>query len=905
MSIPSLSFIGGEGNHLFAQELPESASQFLQAAPHSAVPLHFATGADISLASLPEHPIEWGMDVAWNSESNVRVGTNFITPAVLCVGRVSFQPSDLVDENGNLSTAQKAALQSRLNNIALSGARYVILNCDHEALNKNNYYGKPTEWYRVIKASVQYIRSKGFSVVTISPFNEPDYSGWGEGTKAHFKEIARLITEDDDLAGIRVSAGNTLNCDQADSWYQYMKPYVGEGCTHQLAGEFATYAKFWQTVRGDGNHATADELHNVMEAIVGIHYGMQTGVWWGSADATRGEFCKASYYGKEIGYAENRAAWSGAAVYKWPDGRTEAFLGVSERQAKTSTYNLVATDRPAYFDGYGPLQSYAMEMPGGTGYATEDQRNAERKVQIHYGEDVPVEPIVAGDYVIMNRQSGFAIGCYNGQSADGTMIVQTKYTGTNPNTFQQWTVVPNSPTIGGDFTSFVLRSVRNSSQVIDLKNWSLEPGGTLIAYTGGLGTNEQWFTEYAGDGDWYIRSRHSGLYLEAATKYANAKIQQAEFSGADNQRWRFMPVNAALDLTAPSVPTGLEATPQSASVLLTWNANTESDVAGYQIQRGVRVSDDSIRWDVIGRMVSGTSFLDNGGVPSESHYYRIQAIDRSRNRSEASAATDVQVPALTAKALVAHYPFDQSAADQSENRLDASASGAANYNASVQKEGSHSLSFNGSDTYVQLPPFMTAHPQLTVAFWVRPMTTSPAWSRLFDFGNGTDQYMFLTPNNGSEMRFVMKNGGAEEILSAPRLPVGWHHVAVTIADAEADKVQVTLYIDGEAKATSQDFTIHPSDIQSVLNYVGRSQYQSDPLFQGYMDDLRLYNFPLTAEELTAVMNGEEINGIETLAAAPDIVPSGIYNLKGQRLATPFGELPAGLYIVGGRKVLKQ
>ena len=156
--------------------------------------------------------------------------------------------------------------------------RNVILNCDHEKLNKDNYYGKPEEWYRVIKASVLYAKSKGFNVITISPFNEPDYDGWGEGTKDHFKAIAKLISEDPLLAGIRISAGNTLNCDMALEWYNHMLPYATEGNTHQLAGSFKNYADFWQKVRNDGNYATADELHNVGEAFIGAHYGMQSGV---------------------------------------------------------------------------------------------------------------------------------------------------------------------------------------------------------------------------------------------------------------------------------------------------------------------------------------------------------------------------------------------------------------------------------------------------------------------------------------------------------------------------------------------------------------------------------------------------------------------------------------------------
>lgn len=271
----------------FSQDIEHSA-QYMKAYPLGATQLTFKSNTDISTCQLPAAPINWGMDVAWNSADNVTRGHNYIGD-VLNIGRVSFQPSDIVDETGNLSQDQQKALQSRLNNIAISGVKNIILNCDHETLtNKEsfpnceqyykNYHGKPYEWYRVIKASVNYCKSKGFNVITISPFNEPDYSGWQEGTKDDFKAICKYISEDKDLSGIRISAGNTLNCDYAASWYNYMKPYVTEGNTHQLAGTFDNYANFWKTVKADGNHATADELHNVMEAFVGIHYGMNSGL---------------------------------------------------------------------------------------------------------------------------------------------------------------------------------------------------------------------------------------------------------------------------------------------------------------------------------------------------------------------------------------------------------------------------------------------------------------------------------------------------------------------------------------------------------------------------------------------------------------------------------------------------
>ncbi len=828
---------------------------YLQAYSKSAVPVVFNPSQ--SLNSQPStrnsQPL-WGMDTAWDSSDNVTRGTNYIGKDVLSVGRVSFQPSDLVDSNGNLSSAQKSRLQSRLNHIAISGVRNIILNCDHEALNSANYYGKPYEWYRVIKASVLYAKSKGFNVVTVSPFNEPDYSGWGEGTQAHFKEICRYISEDKEMAGIRISAGNTLNSDQALSWYNYMKPYVSEGCTHQLAGSFDTYSNFFKTVRNDGNHATADEMHNVGDAIVGLHYGLQTGIWWGWDGLARGEFCRDSYYGAEIGYGENRNAWTAAAVFKYTDREktgVRAFLGSSERQATTSAYEFVSSSRPVYYDGVGPVNNFSIQLPGGTGYQ-KGQSNAERMIQIHYGEDVPAFPLAAGTYVIMNVNSMKCIGYYNGAKGNGVNLAQGTYSGTKSNTHQRWLLRPVPSTVGGDFSYFYLKSERDSTQLMDLKNWSTSAGGDIIAYSGSGGAIEQWYAEYAGNGNYYIRSRHSGLYLEirGAKTTNNAYLQQAEFSGTANQQWRFMPTDAALELTPPTAPQGVSVIRQAASNLITWQPVTTSDMAGYMVYR------DS---DCIGRMIDTTAFLDNACIDGAEHEYKIKAIDKSGNLSPASSVIITEKSDY--KGLLLHYSFDQTTSDYSENQLDASFFGTASYNTIQKKIGTHSLKFDGVNNYLLLPSSVGDMSQATISFWAYNSSSTTARQRFFDFGNDDKHYMYLTPNNGSSMCLAIRNGDEEQTLTAQKFTTfGWHHFAVTMpsrdSQAEHDS-QVSLYIDGELVASSTDISLRPSDIHSVRNYVGRSQSATDPLFKGYLDEFRIYNYALSASEV-AILAGKEV-----------------------------------------------
>ena len=833
-----------------------------------------------------EFQVRWGMDTAWDDETNVRRGTVFIGNKNLTTGRISFQPSDLVGDDGELSDAQKEALDSRINHIKMSGTTSVELNCDHEKLNATNYKGKPAQWYRVIKATVKYAQSKGLTVESIAPFNEPDYSAWNEGTKSDFRNICKYIKNDSELAGIRLCGGNTLNCDQALSWYNYLKDDLDEGNTHQLAGSFDNYASFFETVKKDGKVATADELHNVGEAIVGIEYGMENGIWRGFDGVARGEFCKANLAGgARLGYAENRDSWTSAAVYRTPEGKVDGFLGSSERQATTHTYDFVSKGRDVYFDGYGPVRSFSVTMPGGTGYQT-GQTNAERLVRITSGDDVAPYPITSGEYIIMNKNSKMVLQAGGNPVTAGVTLTQG--TRSKSSTVQRWLIDPVDSRIGGDFSYFTFRCSNNPEMYADLLNWSLAAGATLCAYNGSVGANEQWILEYAGSGDYYIRSRHSGLYLRSLNTTSGSNVILDNLTTSTYFRWRILPTDAACETVAPKAPTGLQGMAQTASVLLTWNPNTDKDLDGYVVLRA-SADDAEAQWQVIGRQVKGTAFVDNSCQMGGNYIYKVRAIDRSCNMSR-NASNEVTVVLPMVQTLVASYAMEDSPRDTTANLMDPVAGGTVSYDATQVKEGKKSLLLNGTDAFLQVPAQVADLEEMTVATWVNWQNTSSSWTRIFDFGNGTDEYMFLTPSNGSEMRFVIKYEGKEQILSASKLGTGWHHVAVTLGSDG-----VTLYVDGKAVGASQ-MTPRPSMFQPSRCYIGRSQFAADPLFKGNIDDFRVYSYALSAEEIAKVANGEQVTAISTPhsdASSAHIVKTENFSQDGVR----YPSLQKGVNIV--------
>lgn len=790
-------------------------------------------------------PIVWGLDLAWLSAENIRRGIAFMGVDRVSVVRASFQPT-LPLVNGDLQTAQITDLNTRLNLIDLTGSKtQVILNCDHPSVDAS-YLGNAANWAALIDATTKRVQARNRTVISVSPFNEPDY-GWGQYSgsngKSDFYNIAGELRKNTRFDNIRISGGNTLNCDQALPWYTYLKSRLDEGNTHQLAGSFDNYAAFFTAVRANGHHATADELHNVMEAMVGVEYGMQTGIWWGTAELARGEFVKASD-GVRLGYAEHRPNWTAAAVYRSPEGKVQAFGGTSERQAVTTTYRFVSKDKDVFFDGYGPQREYTMTLPGGTGYQT-GQTNAERVVNITWGEDI--QPVVNGRYLLVNRMSERVLSVPVGSKATGVSLSQYSNMGY---TYQQWNVTPVDSRVGGDFSYYTLTNV-NSNLVADIVNYSLDDGANIQQWTDTKGTNQQWYLDYAGDGWFYIRSRHSAKCLEVASPYttSGASIQQRDKSGAANQQWRFIPVTATVEFVAPAAPANLVATPRTSSVRLDWDANSETDLAGYTIFRA-----DSAGgfYNTIARNVKQPSFVDNTTASGKTYYYKIKAVDNTSNRSAYSS--EVVATTTTGKDLVACFKFEDNTADSTANLNHAAAYGTVGY--LDGKIGSKAITLNGTNSFLQLPATVASHKELTVATWAY-WNGSTSWQRIFDFGNDQTQYMFLTPKSGDgQLRFGIKNGGAEQILNstAPMPYQKWTHVAIVLGETGAQ-----LYVDGVQIAQSSTITSTALNLTPTLNYIGRSQFP-DPLFNGRIDDFRIYNYALSANEI-ALLSGTA-SGIE-------------------------------------------
>ncbi len=198
------------------------------------------------------------------------------------------------------------------------------------------------------------------------------------------------------------------------------------------------------------------------------------------------------------------------------------------------------------------------------------------------------------------------------------------------------------------------------------------------------------------------------------------------------------------------------------------------------------------------------------------------------------------------------YTFDNTLSD-------AEANGTVSYTDGVSEQAA----YFENKAYLTLPEGIVSDASdFTVSAWVKPDEIS-SWARVFDFGTGTEKYMFLTLTNGSGTTFAITasgNSGEQKIVAPSTVfTVGeWTHIAVTKSGNSA-----VMYADGVEVGRNDNMTLSPSSLgTTALNYIAKSQYD-DPYFNGCIDNFRIYRKGLTADEISELA-GEPNNSIVSI-----------------------------------------
>ena len=208
--------------------------------------------------------------------------------------------------------------------------------------------------------------------------------------------------------------------------------------------------------------------------------------------------------------------------------------------------------------------------------------------------------------------------------------------------------------------------------------------------------------------------------------------------------------------------------------------------------------------------------------------------------------TDSETIAVTVRSLVAHWQGDGDGTDATGYGHDGSLHGGIGFAPGIRGQA---FSFDGVDDYVRVPkdvnnPLPYGSSPRSMALWA--YTQPSSWGRngrLFHSGEPTTGKTFgLIVREYPDMEFSTWGNDLRFDADVPQ--EGWVHVTVVY-----DGTEVRVYTQGQLRA-SKAYGALTTSLTDIL--IGR--WEGGGPFDGLIDDVRIYNYPLSEAEIADLVN---------------------------------------------------
>ncbi|MBN1997837.1 LamG domain-containing protein, partial [candidate division KSB1 bacterium] len=182
---------------------------------------------------------------------------------------------------------------------------------------------------------------------------------------------------------------------------------------------------------------------------------------------------------------------------------------------------------------------------------------------------------------------------------------------------------------------------------------------------------------------------------------------------------------------------------------------------------------------------------------------------------------------------IAHYTFDAGAEDVTGNGFDGTITGDVYF-----EDGFMYL--DGDDDVVDIPSIGTFN-EITITMWVN----SDVDLEPIQFAGGFNTHNWVTGAVHFKLNYGLLNVGIsgfgpDVVGVTPVYPGEWSHIALTVSLTE-----VALYLNGFLEAIVE-VTV-PQDL--IIGDATIGGWNLDREWTGLMDDVRIYDLPLTEEEI--------------------------------------------------------
>ncbi|RME14461.1 MAG: hypothetical protein D6797_08815, partial [Bdellovibrio sp.] len=184
--------------------------------------------------------------------------------------------------------------------------------------------------------------------------------------------------------------------------------------------------------------------------------------------------------------------------------------------------------------------------------------------------------------------------------------------------------------------------------------------------------------------------------------------------------------------------------------------------------------------------------------------------------------------------------------------------------------------FDGVDDYADAGNAQTllggaSLTQMTLSFWVKASTTANydgLFGAVTDLTNWTDLFGAYWTGTSAITIALSSSAGVASITTPGLQDFRWHHIAVTF-DGSLSSNQLKLYLDGlletEVTTVNVSSVFPPNANFEVGRILGPSGTPHLYNFNGYLDELAIWNKALSAEEILSIYNFETSTDLTLLA----------------------------------------
>ena len=181
--------------------------------------------------------------------------------------------------------------------------------------------------------------------------------------------------------------------------------------------------------------------------------------------------------------------------------------------------------------------------------------------------------------------------------------------------------------------------------------------------------------------------------------------------------------------------------------------------------------------------------------------------------------------------------------------------------------GGYALDFDGSNDYVNISDdaSLTNTSAITISAWFKKVSGS-SWMSLVGKGtsDSNEEYVLMLKDN--QVYFDVGNAGGPYLQQSTTIAPGtWHHIAA-VHTRSGGTSTLKVYLNGQdVGGTTTNGSNSPND-NSIALTIGSRFSTSNALFEGQIDDFRIWNDARTASEIQEYMHKEVASDASGLVA---------------------------------------